>query len=79
MTKKDLYEWLVIPFGLSNAPRTFMQLMNEVLKPYIDKFFVTYFDDILIYSANEEEQLRLLCQVLKVFAGKEIMYQLEEV
>nr|GEU74724.1 putative reverse transcriptase domain-containing protein [Tanacetum cinerariifolium] len=56
----------VVPFGLTNAPAVFMDLMNRVCKPYLDKFMIVFIDDILIYSKNEKEHKEHLKAILEL-------------
>jgi hypothetical protein len=59
-----LYEFTVLPFGLTNAPGVFMSLMNGVFREYLDKFVQVFIDDILIYSWTTEEHDEHLLLVL---------------
>ncbi|GJU48907.1 putative reverse transcriptase domain-containing protein [Tanacetum coccineum] len=54
-TRYGYFEFTVMTFGLKNAPAIFIDLMNRVCKPYLDKFIIVFIDDILIYSKSEEE------------------------
>ena len=55
-----------MPFGLTNAPAQFMQMMNELLHEYLDLFVLVFLDDILVFSANEDEHAEHLKKVLEV-------------
>ncbi|WMV50067.1 hypothetical protein MTR67_043452 [Solanum verrucosum] len=67
-TRCNDYEFLVMSFGLTNAPMTFMDLMNRVFRQYLDMFGIVFIDDILICSSSEDDHinhLRIVLQILK--------------
>ncbi|GKC61149.1 putative reverse transcriptase domain-containing protein, partial [Tanacetum coccineum] len=67
-TRYGHFEFTVMPFGLTNAPAVFLDLMDRVCKPYLDKFFIIFIDDILVYSKSKDKHevhLRLVLELLK--------------
>jgi hypothetical protein len=75
-TRYGHYEFIVVPFGLSNAPVVFMCLMNGVFLENLDKFVIVFLDDILVYSKSEEEHVHHLRMVLQVLREHQLYAKL---
>jgi len=72
-TRFGLYEYIVMPFGLANAPVTFQNMINEVLRDLIDQGVVACMDDILIYSPTEDEHVHIVTSVLWLLQENDLM------
>ena len=77
-TRYGHYEFLVMPFGFTNAPAAFMDLMNRVFRPYVDQFVMVFIDDILVYSKDVHEHEQHLRIVLKTLREKKLYAKLSK-
>jgi len=72
------YEFLVMPFGVTNAPSIFMDLMNRVFHKYLDQFVVVFIDNILVYSATHEDHEEHLKTVLSILRENKLFAKLKK-
>lgn len=77
-TRYGHFEFLVLPFGLTNAPATFMTLMHDIFRPYLDDFIVIYLDDILVFSKTKEDHIQHLRTVLEVLRKHQLYAKLSK-
>ena len=77
-TRYGHYEFLVMSFGLTNAPAAFMDLMNRVFRPYVDQFVVVFIDGILVYSKDAQEHEQYLKIVLQTLREKKLYVKLSK-
>jgi len=73
------YEFLVMSFGVTNAPTIFMDYMNQIFRPFLDKFVVVFIDDIVIYYRTREEHAKHLRTFLNILREKQLYAKLQNV
>jgi len=73
-----LFKWMVMPFGLCNAPATFMRVMNDLFRPFIDEFVLVYLDDILVFSKSWVEHVCHVKKVLDVLKKEKLFVKLSK-
>ena len=74
----DIMSFSVMPFGLTNASAAFMDLMNRVFQPYLDRFVIVFIDDILVHSGSSEEHLEHLRIVLQTLRERQLYDKLRK-
>ena len=77
-TRYGHYEFLVMPFRLTNAPVAFMDLMNMVFSPYLDKFVIVFINDILVYSGSPEEHAEHFRTILQILRERQLYAKLSK-
>ena len=71
-TKYGIYEYLAIPFGLTNAPATMQKMVSKILQSYLNKFAITYMNDILVYSDIYDQHIKHVKMVLDTLKQKNL-------
>ena len=77
-TKYSLYEYLVMPYRLTNAPATCQRLINNILRAHLDQTVVAYLDNILVYSSNKEDYVQHVQEVLTCLEAAELLLKPEK-
>jgi hypothetical protein len=67
-----------MPFGICNAPATFMRVMNDIVRPFLDDFVIVYLDDILVFSKTWEEHVKHVKQVLEVLKRAQLFIKMSK-
>jgi hypothetical protein len=73
-----MFKWLVMSFGICNAPTTFMHVINDVFKPFIDDFAIVYLDDIFIFSRTWDGHVRHINQVLDTLQREKLYVKMSK-